>query len=85
LSAVLLVMLVLKLSAEPALAATDPALNKELTDLLAAQKLACGKIVNIDIQAERDYLVACQNGTSYEINANAQGELVVHPLGQKIH
>jgi hypothetical protein len=85
LTAALVAMLVLKLSAEPALAAPDAALNKELTDLLAAQKLACGQITSIETQSDRDYLVFCQNGNSYEINPDAQGKLEVHPLGHKIH
>jgi aminoglycoside phosphotransferase len=85
LSAAWVAMLVLKLAAEPVLADADAALNKELTDLLAAQKLACGKIVSVDTQSDRDYLVACQNGNTYEINSDAQGKLVVHPLGHKIH
>jgi hypothetical protein len=85
LTAVLVAMLLLQLSAQPALAATDAALDKELTDLLASQNLTCGKITQIDTQGDRDYLVACQNGNTYEINADAQGKLVVHPLGQKIH
>ena len=72
-------------AALPALAVPDPALSKELMSLLVAQALPCGKIVNIDTQMERDYLVACQNGSSYEINDDAQGKLVAHLLGQKIH
>lgn len=75
----------LSLPAQPALADPDPALGKELTSLLVAQALPCGKIVRIDTQGDRDYLVACQNGSSYEINADAQGKLVAHSLGQKIH
>ena len=66
-------------------AADDPALSKELLGVLGAQNLPCGKITNVSKQAERDYLVACQNGITYEINADAQGTLVAHLLGQKIH
>jgi hypothetical protein len=84
LTAAWVAMLMLKLLALPALAAPDAALSKELTGVLAAQKLACGNIVKIDTQADRDYLVSCQNGSSYQINADAQGQLVAHPLGQKI-
>jgi hypothetical protein len=75
----------MSLAALPALAVPDPALSKELMSLLVAQALPCGKIVNIDTQMERDYLVACQNGSSYEVNEDAQGKLVAHLLGQKIH
>jgi len=85
LMACVLAISMLSLAALPALAVPDPALSKELMSLLVAQAAPCGKIVNIDTQMERDYLVACQNGSSYEINEDAQGKLVVHSLGQKIH
>jgi hypothetical protein len=71
------------LVATPLLAADQAALGKELTALLAAQNLPCGKIVNINTQAERDYLVTCKDGNSYQIVPNAQGELAALPLGQK--
>jgi aminoglycoside phosphotransferase len=67
----------------PARSADDAALNKELTALLGAQHLPCGKIVNISTQADRDYLVSCQDGSNYQINANSDGQLMPHPLGQK--
>jgi aminoglycoside phosphotransferase len=69
--------------AHPASAADDTALTKELTAVIAAQHLSCGKIVNISTQAERDYLVTCQDGSNYQINPNSNGELAPHPLGQK--
>jgi hypothetical protein len=65
------------------LGADQAALDKDLTALIAAQHLPCGKIVNINTQAERDYLVTCKDGSSYQILPNAQGELAVLPLGQK--
>ena len=71
------------LFATPLLAADQAALDKELTALLAAQNLPCGKIVHINTQAERDYLVTCKDGNSYQIVPNAQGELAALPLGQK--
>jgi hypothetical protein len=80
-----LAIFMLRLAALPALAAPDPALSKELIALIVSQALPCGKIVKIDTQADRDYLVTCQNESSYEINSDAQGKLVVHSLGQKIH
>ena len=66
-------------------AADDPALNKELLGVLGAQNLPCGKITNVSKQAERDYLVACQDKSNYQILADSQGKLVAHTLGQKIH
>jgi hypothetical protein len=67
----------------PARAADDAALNKELTALLGTQHLPCGTIVHVSTQADRDYLVSCQDGSNYQINANSDGVLVAHPLGQK--
>jgi len=77
------VLLAVPLFATPALAADQAALDKELAALLAAQNLPCGKIVHISTQAERDYLVTCKDGNSYQIVPNAQGELAALPLGQK--
>lgn len=73
------------LCAEPALAADDAALSRELLAAISAQGFSCGKVAKIRTQAERDYLVACQDGSHYQVTANAQGVLEPHPLGQKIH
>jgi len=75
----------LGLCARAVCAAEDPTLGKELTAIISSQGYSCGKVVQISTQAERDYLVACQDGSNYQIDANAQGKLVAHPLGQKIH
>jgi aminoglycoside phosphotransferase len=75
----------LTFSALPALAADEAALSKDLTAVIASQGLPCGKVVKIETQAERDYLVACQEGSNYQIVANAQGKLTAQPLGKKIH
>lgn len=69
----------------PAFAADDPALGKGLTAVIASQGLPCGKVVKINTQADRDYLVGCQNGSNYQIVANTQGKLVATSLGMKIH
>jgi hypothetical protein len=67
------------------LAADDAVLSQELVSVLSAQGMSCGSIVKIRTQSERDYLVACQDGSNYQITANAQGVLEPHPLGKKIH
>jgi len=85
LTAAATVIFALGIYAQPALAAPDADLSKELSAVIAAQEFSCGKIVKIDTQADRDYLVECQNSNSYEINADAQGKLVAHPLGHKFH
>jgi len=71
------------LAATLARAADDAALNKDLIALIAAQHLPCGKITHVSTQAERDYLVSCQDGSNYIVTANAEGKLVAQPLGQK--
>jgi hypothetical protein len=75
----------LTFSALSVFAADDPALGKSLTSVLASQGLACGKVTKIRTQADGDYLVACQDGSNYQIVADAQGKLTAHPLGMKIH
>jgi len=75
----------LTFSSLPVFAADDPALGKSLTSVLASQGLACGKVTKIRTQADGDYLVACQDGSNYQIVADAQGKLIAHPLGVKIH
>jgi hypothetical protein len=76
-------MLILSLTVLTARAAPEADLSKELLSVIVSQKLACGKILEINAQADRDYLVECQSGDSYEINADAQGNLVAHLLGHR--
>jgi hypothetical protein len=78
-------ILLLRVFFLPALAADEAALSRDLTAVIAAQGLKCGKIVKIRTQADGDYLVACQDGSNYQIIADAQGKLEAHPLGMKIH
>jgi hypothetical protein len=78
-------MFSLTFSALPVFAADDPALAKSLTSILASQGLACGKVTKIRTQSDADYLVACQDGSNYQIAPDAQGKLIAHPLGMKIH
>jgi hypothetical protein len=66
-------------------AADEAALGKELAAVIDAKHLPCGKIVHVSTQSERDYLVSCKDGSNYEINADSQGQLLAHPLGQKTH
>jgi len=69
----------------PARAADDAALEKELTGVLDTKHLPCGKIVHVSTQSNRDYLVACKDGSNYQIIADSQGQLVAHALGQTTH
>jgi hypothetical protein len=78
-------LLIAALHAAPARAADDAALSKELTAVIDTKHLPCGKIAHVSTQSDRDYLVSCKDGSNYEINADSQGQLVAHPLGQKTH
>jgi hypothetical protein len=62
----------------PAFAADDAALNKELAGV------KCAKFVRVSTQAERDYLVTCDDGSSFQITADKDGKLVAQVLGGKI-
>jgi hypothetical protein len=68
----------------PAFAADDAALNKELAGVIAAQGFKCAKFVRVSTQAARDYLVTCDDGSSFQITANKDGKLIAQPLGGKM-
>ncbi len=70
--------------ATPAFAADDAALNKELAGVIATQGFRCAKFVRVSTQAERDYLVTCDDGSSFQIIAGKDGKLVAQVLGGKI-
>jgi len=78
-------LLITVLHTMPARAADDAALGQELTAVIDAKHLPCGKIVHVSTQSDRDYLVACKDGSNYQIVADSQGQLVAHALGQKTH
>lgn len=67
-----------------ALAAEDPGVRKELTQVIAGQQLSCGKVVQFDTQGTRDYLVHCQDGSIYEVAANSEGRLVAILIAKKV-
>jgi hypothetical protein len=84
LTAAALGIVIVALFAPAARAGDDLALSKELTSVIVLQGLPCSKIVTVNTQSERDYLVACQDGNNYEIAANSQGKLIARALGQKL-
>ena len=79
------IVTILMACAVAARAADDPKLSQNLASVIAAQGLKCGKVIRVRTQAEGDYLVACQDGSNYQVTADPQGKLVPHPLGMKIH
>ncbi len=67
-----------------ALADEDPGVVKELTAVIAAEQLSCGKVMRFDAQGPRDYLVHCKDGSIYEVVANAEGKLVATLIAKKV-
>jgi hypothetical protein len=67
-----------------ALADEDPGVAKELTAVIAAEQLSCGKVMHFDTQGTRDYLVHCKDGSIYEVVANAEGKLVATLIAKKV-
>jgi hypothetical protein len=67
-----------------ALAAEDPGVLKELTAVIAAEQLSCGKVEHFDAQGTRDYLVHCKDGSIYEVAANSEGKLVATLIAKKV-
>jgi hypothetical protein len=71
------VALVMTLAAEPAIAADDAAVRKDLTAVIALQGLPCGEVVGVVRQGENDYLASCKDGNRYRVFVDPQGRVVV--------
>lgn len=68
---------IMALGAEPALAAEDAALNKDLTAVIALQGQPCGKVVKAVKKGDNDHLATCEDGNRYRIFLNAEGRVLV--------
>jgi hypothetical protein len=55
----------------------DATVRKDLNTVLALRGKPCGEIVELQRQAENDYLVTCKDGSRYRIFINAQDSVVV--------
>ena len=64
------------LIAQPAPAAEDPALLKDLTSVIALLGLPCGKVVSARRQGDNEHIAVCSNGMRYRVYVNAQGRVV---------
>lgn len=66
----------------PALAAaeSDPAVLKDLQQVLALQGKACGTVTKADKRGENDYVVTCSNGDRYRIKISADDRVVIEKL-----
>jgi len=69
------------LSGGPALgtdeAGSDVTLATDLTAVIALQGKPCGKVISAREQAEKDYLVSCEDGSRYRVFVNSDGRVVV--------
>jgi hypothetical protein len=64
------------LIAQPASAAEDAALLKDLTSVIALLGLPCGKVVSARRQGDNEHIAVCSNGMRYRVYVNAQGRVV---------
>src|SRR5262245_26573089 len=64
------------LSARAAQAGVDAALLKDLTAVIALQRLPCEQFVSATKQGDNDYITTCKNGSRYQVFIN-EGRVVV--------
>ena len=70
-------LVVLALFAVPSFGQDDEALKRDLTAVIAIQKLPCGQVAAVEEQAETDLTVSCTDGNMYRVYLNARGRVVV--------
>lgn len=61
----------------PASAATDEAVKRDLTSVIALKGLPCGRVVNVRRLGENNYVAGCASGHTYRIYLNPNGRVVV--------
>ena len=61
-------------------AASEVAVARDLTAVIALQGLPCGQVVSATQQGEDDYVASCQDGNRYRVFVNAEGRVVVEKL-----
>ena len=64
-------------SPDPAVAADDDAVKKDLFTVITLQGLPCGEVVSVTTKSENDHVAVCKDGNRYHIYVNAQGRVVV--------
>jgi hypothetical protein len=70
------ILLTIALGAQPAPAADDPAVLKDLTAVIALQGQPCGQVVSATKQGDNDYIATCKDGSRYRVFIN-EGRVVV--------
>jgi hypothetical protein len=71
-----MLLAVAALFALPSLAATDPAILKDLTAVIALHGLPCGEVTQADRRADDDYVATCKDGNRYRVYTR-DGRVVV--------
>ena len=61
---------------EPALAADDVSLLKDLTSVIALLGLPCGQVVSATRLKDNDHIATCRDGNRYRVFINAEGRVV---------
>jgi hypothetical protein len=69
-------VLVAALFALPVLAATDPAVLKDLTAVITLHGLPCGEVTKADRKGDNDYVATCKEGSRYRVSTR-DGRVVV--------
>jgi hypothetical protein len=55
------------LLAEPALAATDGAVLKDLTAVITLHGQPCGEVTRADRKGDDDFIATCKDGNTYRV------------------
>lgn len=63
----------------PSLAATDAAVLKDLTAVIALHGLSCGEVTQAERKGDNDYVATCTNGSKYRVYTR-DGRVVVEKL-----
>ena len=66
--------------AAPAMAETDPAVLKDLQQVLALQGKSCGTVTRAEKRAENDYVVTCSSGDRYRVKIDENDRVVIEKL-----
>ena len=62
--------------AVPAFASED-ALKKDMTSVIALQGLPCGQVEAVKVNADNDYTCQCKDGNRYRVYINTAGRVIV--------
>jgi hypothetical protein len=65
------------LLAAPLFAQDEDTLKKDLTAVIALHGQACGEVVGVKVQKDKDYLASCKDGNQYHVYENEKGRVVV--------